>query len=326
MKLTYKVTKQTQYQTLKEVLKAEFQMSDRLLLKLKKLQKITLNHKSVYINYPIQDGDFIECDLNYEEDNSNIVPTSLPLSILYEDEAYLVINKPAGIPVHSSCDHYADSLSNRIRYYFDQIGLHKKIRPVNRLDKDTSGLVIFAKNEYMQECLVKQMKSKEFVKKYIAIVEGHLDKKEGTICAPISRKENSIIERCVNKNGETAITHYQVLSQNQLRQIFMNDCKIETKSKLISSENLLKNEINNFDIVECTLETGRTHQIRVHLAYLGHPILGDTLYGSPSSLIDRQALHCYYMSFIHPITRETVFYQINLPQDMTILIKSTMLL
>lgn len=308
MKLAYKVTKQTQYQTLKEVLKAEFQMSDRLLLKLKKLQKITLNHKSMYINYPIQEGDFIECDLNYEEDNSNIVPTSLPLSILYEDGAYLVIDKSAGIPVHPSCDHYTDSLSNGVRYYFEQIGLYKKIRPVNRLDKDTSGLVIFAKNEYVQECLVKQMKSKEFVKKYIAIVNGHLDNLKGTICAPISRKENSIIERCVNENGETAITHYQVLNNNQIVEKLKMECHIET---------------NNFDIVECTLETGRTHQIRVHLAYLGHSLLGDTLYGSPSSLINRQALHCYYMSFIHPITKETVFYQSNLPEDMNRILNET---
>ena len=305
MKLVYNVTKQTQYQTVKEVLKAEFQMSDRLLLKLKKMQKITLNNKPVYMGFKLQDGDFIECDLNDEEDNSNIVPTSLPLSILYEDEAYLVVNKPVGIPVHPSCDHYTDSLSNGVRYYFDQIGLHKKIRPVNRLDKDTSGLVIFAKNEYVQECLIRQMKSKDFVKKYIAIVQGHLEKKQGTICAPIARKENSIIERCVNENGETAITHYKVLSKEQILKKF----KIE-----------YHDEMNSFDIVECTLETGRTHQIRVHFAYLGHSLLGDTLYSTTSPLISRQALHCYQMSFIHPITKKAVSYQAEIPEDIASLI------
>ncbi|MCI9087013.1 MAG: RluA family pseudouridine synthase [Clostridia bacterium] len=309
MKLVYRVPEKTTYQTVKEVLKIEFSMSDRLLLKLKKLQKVSLNGELVYVHHPIQQGNVIQCDLEYDEDNSNIVLTPLPLSILYEDDGYLVIDKPAGIPVHPSCDHYADSLSNRVRYYFDKIGLKKKIRPVNRLDKDTSGLVVFAKNEYIQECLVKQMKSKEFVKKYIAVVNGHLENKKGTIQAPIARKENSIIERCVNANGDTAITHYQVLSQEQIQKLF----HIEDYNKTI-----------NFDITECTLETGRTHQIRVHMAHIGHPLLGDTLYGTSSPLISRQALHCYDMRFIHPITKQEVAYTSKLSEDMNSIIKEAM--
>ena len=309
MKLVYQVPKETTYQTIKEVLKIEFSMSDRLLLKLKKLQKISLNDEVVYVHHTIQKGDIIQCDLEYEEDNSNIVPTPLPLSILYEDDGYLVIDKPVGIPVHPSCDHYTDSLSNRVRHYFDQIGLKKKIRPVNRLDKDTSGLVIFAKNEYIQECLVRQMQSKEFVKKYIA--NGHLENKKGTIQDPITRKENSIIERCVNAKGDTAITHYQVLSQEQIQKLFHI-------KKL--------NEAINFNVVECTLETGRTHQIRVHMAHIGHSLLGDTLYGTSSPLIDRQALHCYYMRFIHSITKQEVAYTSELPEDMNSIIKEVMAL
>ena len=319
MKLSYMVPKKTKYQTLKEVLKAEFQMSDRLLLKLKKLQKITLNHEVVYVHHPIREEDFIECDLNYEEDNSNIIPTPMPLSILYEDDCYLVINKPAGIPVHPSCDHYTDSLSNGIRYYFDKIGLNKKIRPVNRLDIDTTGLVIFAKNEYIQECLVRQMKLKQFIKKYIAVVNGHLSQKEGTICNPIARKEGSIIERCVNENGEIAITHYQVLNPSQ-----NNLIKTELKAQNILNNNsneTSKSDNNYFEVVECTLETGRTHQIRVHFAHLGHPLLGDTLYGTTSSFISRQALHCCYMSFINPITHKKVEYQASLPQDFNFILK-----
>lgn len=288
MKLIYKVPNKTKYQTIKEVLKMEFSISDRLLLKLKKMQKITLNNEIVYVHHNIKFGDIIECDLNYEEDNSNIVPTCIDLSIIYEDDCYLVIDKPAGIPVHPSCDHFTDSLSNGVRYYFDQIGLKKKIRPVNRLDKDTTGLVIFAKNEYIQECLIKQMKSKEFVKKYIAIVQGHLTSKEGVIDSPIARKTGSIIERCVDKNGEIAITHYKVISSKGLN-----------------------------DIIQCTLETGRTHQIRVHLAYIGHPLLSDTLYGTSSPYIARQALHCFYMSFIHPVTKQKVIYEAKIPKDMT---------
>lgn len=291
MKLAY--INSNKYSNVKEVLKAEFSMSDRLLLKLKKLDKIYLNGNVTSVNHPVLENDLIECYLDYEEDNSNIVPTEMPLNIIYEDEAYIVVNKPAGIPVHPSMDHYADSLSNGIAFYFNQIGLKKKIRPVNRLDKDTSGIVIFAKNEYIQECLVRQMKSKEFIKKYIAVVTGSLDNLEGTINAPIARKEGSIIERCVSETGDIAITHYKVLKRK-----------------------------TDFDIVECILETGRTHQIRVHFAYLGHSLLGDTLYGTSSNLINRQALHAYEVEFTHPLSKKKVKYIATVPEDLNKLMEN----
>lgn len=291
MKLAY--VNSSKYSNVKEVLKAEFSMSDRLLLRLKKLDRIYLNGDVTSVNHPVLENDLIECYLDYEEDNSNIVPTEMSLNIIYEDEAYIVVNKPAGIPVHPSMDHYTDSLSNGIAFYFNQIGLKKKIRPVNRLDKDTSGIVIFAKNEYIQECLVRQMKSKEFIKKYIAVVNGNLDNLEGTINAPIARKEGSIIERCVCETGDIAITHYKVLKREP-----------------------------DFDIVECILETGRTHQIRVHFAYLGHSLLGDTLYGTSSNLINRQALHAYEVEFIHPLSKQKVKYVANVPEDLNKLIEN----
>lgn len=291
MKLAY--INSSKYSNVKEVLKAEFSMSDRLLLKLKNLNKIYLNGNVTSVNHPVLENDLIECYLDYEEDNSNIVPTEMPLNIIYEDEAYIVVNKPAGIPVHPSMDHYTDSLSNGIAFYFNQIGLKKKIRPVNRLDKDTSGIVIFAKNEYIQECLVRQMKSKEFIKRYIAVVNGNLDNLEGTINAPIARKEGSIIERCISETGDIAITHYKVLKRKP-----------------------------NFDIVECILETGRTHQIRVHFAYLGHSLLSDTLYGTSSSLINRQALHAYEVEFTHPLSKKKVKYIATVPEDLNKLMEN----
>lgn len=291
MRLAY--VNSSKYSNVKEVLKAEFSMSDRLLLKLKKLDKIYLNGNVTSVNHPVLENNLIECYLDYEEDNSNIVPTEMPLNIIYEDEAYIVVNKPASIPVHPSMDHYTDSLSNGIAFYFNQIGLKKKIRPVNRLDKDTSGIVIFAKNEYIQECLVRQMKSKEFIKKYIAVVNGNLDNLEGTINAPIARKEGSIIERCVSETGDIAITHYKVLKRK-----------------------------TDFDIVECILETGRTHQIRVHFAYLGHSLLSDTLYGTSSSLINRQALHAYKVEFTHPLSKKKVKYIATVPEDLNKLMEN----
>lgn len=294
MKLTYIVNEKCNYTTLKEVLKAQFNISDRLLLKLKKSNKIYLNSKNTYLGKTLELNDIIEIYIDFEEDNSNIVPTRMNLSISYEDNTYLVINKPAGIPVHPSMDHFEDSLSNGVRYYFDYIGLKKKIRPVNRLDKNTSGLVVFAKNEYIQECLVRQMKNNLFHKEYITICEGKFKEQKGVINAPISRKENSIIERCVAENGDIAITEYEVISYNREK---------------------------DYSIVKCILKTGRTHQIRVHMQYIGHSLLGDTLYGNPSNLINRQALHAYRTSFIHPISNLDVNYTAPIPSDMDSLIK-----
>lgn len=226
MILEYKIKRTDNYINLKELLKTYFNISDRLLIKLKHQSKIFINGKSAYVDMSLNNGDIVSIYIDFIEDNSNIIPTEMSLDIIYEDEALLVINKPAGIPVHPSMEHYTDSLSNGVKAYFDKIGLKKKIRPVNRLDKDTSGLILFAKNEYIQECLVRQMKSKKFVKEYIAICEGTFENKEGTIKLPIARKENSIIERCVSEAGNIAITHYEVLSTN-----------------------------DNYSVVKCTLET-----------------------------------------------------------------------
>lgn len=290
MILEYKIKKSDNYINLKDLLKNYFKISDRLLIKLKHEQKIFVNNTKVYVDMPLNLGDIVSVYIDFIEDNSNIVPTEMNLEKVYEDNALLIVNKPAGITVHPSMQHFEDSLSNGIRYYFDSIGLKKKIRPVNRLDKDTSGLVVFAKNEYIQECLVRQMKTKQFVKEYIAVCDGIFENNKGTINAPIARKENSIIERCVSKSGDTAITHYEVLKK-----------------------------FDNYSVIKCVLETGRTHQIRVHTAYLGHPLLGDTLYGSSSSLISRQALHAYKISFIHPVTRKLLELTARIPDDICVL-------
>ncbi len=273
---------------IKEVLRKSLSMSSRLITKIK-YNHLYLNGSHCSVNSTVQPGDIVCVDFNYNEDNSNIVSNpQIKLDILYEDELYIIINKPSNMPVHPSMEHYTDSLSNGVKTYFDSIHLHKKIRPVNRLDKDTSGIVVFAKNEYAQENF------KPICKEYIAIING-IFSGNGIIDLPIGRKNGSIIERCIDyENGDSAITEYEVI-------------------KNISEYNL--------SIVKCTLMTGRTHQIRVHLANKLSPILGDTLYGSTSNLINRQALHSYHLRLIHPINKKVVDIYAPIPEDISNIIK-----
>ena len=257
-----------------------------MITKLKKANKIYLNSLPTYTKKSVTVGDTVSVLIDFEEDNSNIVASNIPLNIIYEDDYLLVLNKPANIAIHPSILHFDNSLSNGVKFYFDKLGLKKKIRIVNRLDRNTSGIVILAKNEYIQECLIKQMKTNEFKKEYLAIAKGFLESKSGTLNFPIARKEGSIIERTVSSDGDSAITHYDVVK-----------------------------EFNNLSLVHIVLETGRTHQIRVHFSHIGHPILGDTLYGSPSELINRQALHSYKLTFIHPVTKKKLILESSLPND-----------
>lgn len=297
MQLTYVKQKVDTYQTIYDILKQEFKLSNRLLLKIKKAEKISLNGNFARSWFPVKVGDLVCVNLDFDEISENIVPTSIPLSILYEDEAFLILDKPAGIPVHPSILHFETSLSNGVRFYYEQCGLKRKIHPVNRLDKNTSGIVIFAKNEFIQEDCIRQMQSGSFKKEYLAICEGHLNIPVGTISAPITRKEGSIIEREINfETGSKAITHYEVLENLEL-------------------------ESKPYSLVKCELETGRTHQIRLHFAFLNHPLLGDDLYGSASLLLPRQALHAFQIKLLHPITKEELIINSPLPYDMQSIIK-----
>lgn len=290
MKLNYEVHKNKF--TINQILQNELKISTRLLYKLIKNNNVFLNAVPCDTRIFPNIGDIITICFDYEEDNSNIVPKNIDLNIVFEDEWLLIVNKPAGIAIHPSVLHYSDSLCNSVRFYFDKIGLKKKIRPVSRLDSNTSGLVIFAKCEYIQEYLISEMKSNSFKKEYLAVCNGKLKAKKDTINLPISRKDNSIIERCISANGQNSITHYEVLK-----------------------------EFDNYSLIKCTLETGRTHQIRVHMCAIGHPLIGDSLYGNSSNIINRQALHCYKVCFIHPIFKNTLEFVGELPLDFKKLIK-----
>lgn len=238
---------------LRSILKDELNISSRLFNKIKNKYVFVNGEHAIYYR-DLNVNDVVEVDFSYDDDNYNNIVSNpdIKFEIVYEDDWLLIVNKGANLPVHPSINHYDISLSNGIRAYFDKIGLNKTVRLVNRIDKDTTGLVVIAKCEYIQECLIKQMNDNSFIKEYIAIARGLVDS-SGVIDFPIARKDGSIIERCVDLvRGENAITNYVRLNYN---------------SEL------------DISLVKCRLLTGRTHQIRVHFAYIGHPLLGDSLYG-----------------------------------------------
>lgn len=241
---------------LRSILKDELNISSRLFNKIKNKHVFVNGEHAIYYK-DLNVNDVVEVDFSYDDDNYNNIVSNpdIKFEIVYEDDWLLIVNKGANLPVHPSLNHYDISLSNGIRAYFDKIGLNKTVRLVNRIDKDTTGLVVIAKCEYIQECLIKQMSDNSFIKEYIAIARGLVDS-SGVIDFPIARKDGSIIERCVDlARGEKAITNYVRLNYNPELDI---------------------------SLVKCKLLTGRTHQIRVHFAYIGHPLLGDSLYGLES--------------------------------------------
>ena len=238
---------------LRSILKDELNISSRLFNKIKNKYVFVNGEHAIYYR-DLNVNDVVEVDFSYDDDNYNNIVSNpdIKFEIVYEDDWLLIVNKGANLPVHPSLNHYDISLSNGVRAYFDKIGLNKTVRIVNRIDKDTTGLVVIAKCEYIQESLIKQMNDDSFIKEYIAIARGLVDS-SGVIDFPIARKDGSIIERCVDlARGEKAITNYVRLNYNPELDI---------------------------SLVKCKLLTGRTHQIRVHFAYIGHPLLGDSLYG-----------------------------------------------
>ena len=281
IELKYIANQEDDNTTIKHILRDRLKISSRLLNKLKMNEKILVNDIPVFSNYIVHYNDKITVKIDFEE-TDYIKAEEMNLEIIYEDEYFLAINKEAGIVVHPSSNHLSGTLANGVKFYLNN---NKKIRAINRLDRDTSGIVLFAKNEYIQELMITDT---QITKEYLAIVEGILDNKKGTIDKPIARKNGSIMERCVSEEGQKAITHYEVIKESK----------------------------TNLSVVKLNLETGRTHQIRVHLAYSNAPILGDSLYGKTSELINRQALHAYKMEFIHPITGENICILASIPDDM----------
>ena len=259
------------------------------LVRLKKMREsILLNGAWTYMRTAVKDGDILTVHIQEPESSPNIPPVKLPLDIVYEDEDIVVVNKPAGMPVHPSLNNYENSLANGLMYYYQEQGKPFIFRCTNRLDRDTSGLTVVAKHMVSSSILSSMGMRHEITREYLAIVRGALKPSEGTIDAPIGRTGSSLIERKIDfENGERAVTHYRVVEEQ-----------------------------NGHSLVSLILETGRTHQIRVHMKYIGHPLVGDYLYNPDMEYIDRQALHSHRLSFTHPVTGEKMEFTAPLPADM----------
>lgn len=254
---------------------------------------IKVNDESRNVRTVLQAGDELQLTFPEEEVSESMKSIEIPLRIIYEDEHYLLINKPSNMPTIPS-RHSNQSLAQGVLFYYQQKKLNRTIHAVNRLDRDTSGLVLFAKHRYAHDLLSKQQQNKTMKRTYLALVHGVLEQQEGVIDNPIGRKEGSIIERTVRADGQKAITLFKIV------------------------ENFA-----TYSFLAIELLTGRTHQIRVHMSSIGHPLLGDDLYGGRKELIDRQALHSRSLEFYHPFREETLHFTAELDEDMRSLSQTT---
>ena len=278
-------------QTVREFLQ-QFHLSRKKIHELYMDKKLRINETISNFNEILQIGDQLAIPV-FEKEEIDFTPQKMNLDIVYEDDHLLIINKPAGIMVHPDQKSGLNTLVNGVAFYYQQKGIHHRIRYIHRLDTDTSGGIIFAKH-YLAHSLMDYWLSQKQIKRwYLALVMGRLKCKKGKIDAPIGKDRHHSARRRVAKNGDYAITMYE-----------------------------LKKQFKNYALVELELQTGRTHQIRVHMSHLGHPLLGDVLYGGPLKVgaLKRQALHSSRIEMKHPITYEQLRLEIPLPNDMKTLL------
>ncbi|MDO4535338.1 MAG: RluA family pseudouridine synthase [Clostridium perfringens] len=252
--------------------------------------KVLINGKVSKGKVKLVSGDSIKIDIP-EPEELKVQGENIPLEIIYEDKDVIIVNKPKDMVVHPAPGNYNGTLVNALLYHCSDLsGINGVIRPgiVHRIDKDTSGILVIAKNDLAHNDLAAQFKEHSIKREYYALVEGRIKKDEGTIDAPIGRHPNNRLKFAVSDGGKRAVTHYKVL------EVF-----------------------NSCTLVKCTLETGRTHQIRVHMAFIGHPLVGDTVYGLKKQKLTNsgQVLHAKTLGFIHPSTKEYVEFNSNLPKE-----------
>lgn len=286
--LEYRISEEDAGKTIKDYL-LQIGFSGQNIIELKKMPKsILLNDIWEYVTCRVKEGDMLRIHIKEEESSEKISPVELPFPVIYEDEDIVVVNKPADMPIHPSLNNYENTLGNAAAYYFVKQGKSFIFRCINRLDRDTTGLTILAKHMVSCSMLQNDMVERRISREYLAIVEGTFGKTEGTIDAPIGRKDGSTIERIIDyEKGERAVTHYRVLGQKE-----------------------------NVAMLALRLETGRTHQIRVHMASIGHPLVGDFLYNPKNTGMKRQALHAWHLSFRHPVIKVDMSLEAPVPEDM----------
>lgn len=288
------VEKEFEGRKIREYLKEEMKLSSRFIRGASMDKRILVNNAPVRMNYILKENDNISISLNKKE-SQNIEPEKIDIDIVYEDSEIIVVNKGPNMVVHPTKRYQSGTLANALLYYFKETNQDCIVRLVSRLDMDTSGLIIIAKNQYAHMELSNNMQQNEIDKRYLALVHGHMEELEGTIDKPIYRPElEGNMKRVVDERGQRSITHYKVVER-----------------------------LKDADLVECLLETGRTHQIRVHLSSLGHPIYGDTLYGNEedAEIMPRQALHAYGLNFKSPRTKKELELRAELPNDIKTLLE-----
>ncbi|MGM0970723.1 MAG: RluA family pseudouridine synthase [Bacillota bacterium] len=286
--LSLKVDEQYHHTSLSHFLKTAVSASKPIIHFWMEHQKVRLNQKPAHHAAKVSQGDQIIIDL-FETEESDVTPEYGELEVLFEDEHLLIVQKPAGRPTHPNEQGQTGTLANLVAFHFQASGEEKRVRHIHRLDQDTSGTVIFAKHRLAHAALDQMLSKKTIKRTYIAIAEGLFKKKKGTIDAAIGRDKHHAVRRRISPTGQKAVTHFQVMDMNKRLQL---------------------------TAVKLHLETGRTHQIRVHLSSLGHPLAGDTLYDGVRDYINRCALHAKQVDMKHPFTGEHLIIEAPLPPDM----------
>ncbi|MFR1707916.1 MAG: RluA family pseudouridine synthase [Clostridium sp.] len=292
--VTYEVGKDGNDIKIRDYMKDNLNLSGRFIRGSAMNRRLRVNGKDVKLNYRLHEGDIIEVTVNAEE-SQNIEGEDLNIKVIYEDDDLLIVDKPPFMVVHPTKSHPSGTLANGVIHHFRSNNDNSIVRLVSRLDRDTSGLIMIAKNQFSHMNLAKSMEKNQIEKSYLAIIHGKLENNEGTIDLPIGRPTNETIKRAVLEDGQRSITHYKI-----------------------------RESYRKGALVELLLETGRTHQIRVHLSYVGCPIYGEQLYSefNDEEFISRQALHAYALTLPHPRTGIILKFKSQIPEDMQNLIET----
>lgn len=288
------ITSEISGRTVDSLLRKQMELSGTVIRRIKWLEDgIVVNGNRVTVRHRVSEGETLSVRLSDSSSAEQPVPTEGFLDILYEDEDMVVVNKQPGVLIHPSHGHFDDTIGNFLMWHWQRLGEESGFHPVHRLDKGTTGLLIVAKHPHGQEKLKHQLHTGAFRRRYLAVCEGIPQPSEGIIDAPIGMVEGSLMQREIRSDGQYARTHYKVISSH-----------------------------NGRSLVELELETGRTHQIRVHMAHIGHPLTGDFLYGTEDhTVIDRPALHSWQVEIRHPISDKELHFTASLPEDIQRLIK-----